>query len=158
MYNLKVISNRNITQELLCKIFEIKSIAWNYPFEEQLKWVSNNLNDDDLHVLLQDELGEFFAYLNLVSIKLSFKEKEINAFGVGNVCSKIRNKGYGVELIANTNLYLKEINKTGILFCKKELSEFYSKLSWKVVKIEKNIYEMSYNLRDSAFKYTGGGF
>lgn len=142
MFDLKLIPHNNLSQKYLDEIIHIKSIAWPYSYEKQLEWINFNLKDSDIHVLLYlDE--EPVAYLNLIEIKLIVDEIQMISYGIGNVCAKEKGKGWGKELISQTNAYLTQTNKIGLLFCKNLLVEFYKLNNWRV--IEKECLSLRFN-------------
>lgn len=132
MFKLKVIQHSKITKFDLDEIIRIKSVAWIYPYEKQLEWINNNLNDADLHLLLYED-EKAVAYLNLILIDLMFDTIPYCAFGVGNVCAIKKGKGYGTELMKKTNQYIANENSIGFLFCKMNLIVFYKMFDWDVV-------------------------
>ncbi|MGE5629218.1 MAG: GNAT family N-acetyltransferase [Solirubrobacterales bacterium] len=156
MFRISFISNKNISKNILSDICEIKSIPWPYSLKSQLAWISNNISDNDIHVLLYNG-EEFIAYLNLVEIEFSIDGVLTQGYGIGNVCSREKGKGYGSILMRNVNEYLKENDKIGLLLCKQELIPFYEKCSWDLIskgKLKLNnenklVNAMTYNLIDS---------
>jgi len=154
MFELKIIAHRNIIQSDFNEIFEVKSVAWPYPRESQLKWLNENLKDEDLHLLLQTN-KKTVAYLNLIKIELKINNKKIKSYGIGNVCSIEKGKGYGFELMKLTNQFIAETLNPGLLFCKPELIRFYEKFNWKV--IEKNKIKLAFNNQDVETMYFNFG-
>lgn len=142
MYNLKVIQHGDVPNNELNEIIKIKSVAWAYPYEKQLEWLNANLKDSDLHLILLKN-NEAVAYLNLIDIEVDIDNCKIKAFGVGNVCAIEKGKGYGNELMKHTNQYIIEKKRIGLLFCKKELIDFYEKYGWSWV--NKNKLRLSFN-------------
>lgn len=132
MFELKVIQHAKISKKELNEIITIKSAAWPYPYEKQLEWLNSNLKEFDLHLILLKS-NNSVAYLNLNDIELEIDNKPFKAFGVGNVCAIEKGKGYGNELMKKTNQYIIEKKRIGLLFCKKELVNFYVKFNWKLV-------------------------
>jgi predicted GNAT family N-acyltransferase len=150
---LSLIPHAELTSQQLDEIIRIKSIAWPYPYEKQCKWIFENIKNFDIHVLLLDQQKQLKAYLNLIDIVIRLDNKDVQAFGIGNVCSSEKGKGWGKELILRTNDYLKEKQRLGILFCKRDLVQFYKKNGWKLVapdKLEmlqgKDVQTMVYNV------------
>lgn len=136
MFEIEFLSHNSITKNQLDEIISIKSIAWPYSYESQLTWLSNNLKKDDKHALLYLN-GSLVAYLNLIRIRLSINGISRSGYGIGNVCAKERGKGWGVELIVRTNFYITKLNYLGLLFCKKELVNFYMSNNWNLIEKEK---------------------
>ena len=136
MVKLTLIPNSELSNRQLEEIIKIKSIAWNYNFDQQLAWIRQNLKESDLHVLLSTE-DKNLAYLNLIEIEVKIDGFLKKGYGIGNVCSCEKNRGWGKEIMARTNSYLAKDNRIGLLFCKKTLVNFYYLNSWKIVDKEK---------------------
>jgi len=136
MFKSLLIPHKKITSTLLNEIIQIKSIAWPYNYEKQLKWIHGNLKSTDIHVLLYRE-ESLVGYLNLIEIEFKIDGNLKNGFGIGNVCAKEKGKGWGKELISETNSYLIQTNKIGLLFCKDLLVNFYKINNWRKIEKEK---------------------
>lgn len=119
-----------MNDELLLTICQIKSKAWPYNLESQIKWMKDHLIDEDKHVLLYDEGNVLVAYLNLVAIQFTLNNRVFSGLGLGNVCAADKKKGFGGELIKAANKYLLSSNCICMLFCKRELINFYIKYNW----------------------------
>jgi len=132
MSDVHFIEHKHLTQDLLDEIIRVKSVAWPYSYDEQCKWIKNNLKDSDIHVLLYDK-DSLTAYLNLVEIDIEFDAVTYKGFGIGNVCAAEKGKGFGKVLIDKANSYLVENNKVGLLFCKDQLIPFYTQCKWILV-------------------------
>lgn len=129
MFERRIVKHADIRQPELDEIIGLKSIAWPYPYDRQLDWIRKNLRDDDLHLLLyKSEIA--IGYLNLRSIDIAINTTVVRAFGVGNVCVKDRGKGYGKELMIQSNELIKKSGNVGLLFCKQHFVEFYQKVDW----------------------------
>lgn len=129
MYSLEIIAHRELQLQQLDSIIAIKSVAWPYSYIEHQNWIENHLKPEDLHVLFKRG-NEVLAYLNLVDIEVVLNDKLVKCWGVGNVCSKERGKGYGVELMKKVNEFILHSHRVGVLFCKDPLLKFYKTLSW----------------------------
>lgn len=142
MFDLILIPHKDISSLLLKAVIEIKSKAWPYSFDRQLEWINTNLKIGDIHVILT--LNNInVAYLNLIEIDFKIDETNMLGYGIGNVCASEKGKGWGKEIMAQTNSYLVNRNKIGLLFCKNSLVRFYNLNSWSV--IEKNKLNFSFN-------------
>jgi hypothetical protein len=130
---IKFIVHKNVTKIELEEIIQIKTIAWPYSFEKQLKWIKNNIKESDVHVLLYDIQGEIIAYANLINIGVKINHLDFSAFGIGNVCTKEKGKGYGKVLMNFINHYLLQKNKIGLLFCTPKLIHFYELNQWELI-------------------------
>lgn len=167
MFTSKLVHHNEIPIKILDQVVAIKSIAWPYSYEDQLKWISKNLRPTDIHVLLY-EGNILVAYLNLIDIDFLLDGESLQGFGIGNVCSMQKGKGYGSELLKVTNSYLLQEQKTGLLFCKENLIPFYSLNQWLLLKKESlklsfnnlEIETMAFNLIDTfrMLEYNGISF
>ena len=136
MFDLKLVPHKEVSSRQLEEIIKIKSKAWPYSFDKQLEWIETNLKESDIHVLLS--LNETnVAYLNLIDVELNLDEIAIDGCGIGNVCTIEKGKGWGKEIISQTNLYLEQRNKIGLLFCKNFLINFYGINNWKLIEKRK---------------------
>lgn len=142
MYNIEIIEHKNISFSKILDIIDIKSKAWDYPFDKQLQWIETNITNNDLHILLlYDSL--YVGYLNLIDINLQLNGGIKKGYGVGNVCSLEKGKGYGRKLMELTNKFIEEREKIGLLFCKFDLVEFYKNNNWQL--IDKKKLSISFN-------------
>ncbi|HLN56055.1 MAG TPA: GNAT family N-acetyltransferase [Bacteroidales bacterium] len=132
MYKLLLIPHSEISEKELKEVIRIKQISWPYNYEDQIKWLRENLKDDDIHVLLSLE-GDYIGYLNLIKIDLIINGDNVSSLGVGNVCTTIRGKGWGQELMMLSNNYIRKNRKTGLLFCRDRLENFYGMCKWKKI-------------------------
>ena len=124
MFKLSIFRHCEISFSNLNEIVKIKTKAWNYSFQEQKLWIENNLCSNDIHILLLRD-NEYVAYLNLIDIEIFIDNIHFKGYGVGNVCSIEKGKGYGKELMKLLNNKIIEENRVGLLFCKDNLVDFY---------------------------------
>lgn len=144
MVTIRYLEHINLTEDVLIDIIHVKSIAWNYNYEEHQKWMELNLKENDIHFLLYSE-EKLMAYLNLIPIEIKTDEIVNFGYGIGNVCSIEKGKGWGVKLMMHVNEYLRNENKIGLLFCKETLVKFYLKNCWKKVDVTNNLINFSDN-------------
>lgn len=137
MFRIEFVIHRNISDQQLIDIVNVKSKQWNYEKKSQLAWIKDNIKNSDIHVLLYKQ-NDQIAYLNLIDIEIALNGNKMKAYGVGNVCAVEKGKGYGLELMRNVNTYILNLAKVGILFCKEDLLNFYIKTGWIVLE-QKNI-------------------
>lgn len=88
---LEVIKHKDILFKDLRRAIDVKSVAWPFPFESQVKWIVDNIDDNDEHVFLK-EGSQDLAYMNLVSIAFTANDTDYMAYGIGNVCSAEKGK------------------------------------------------------------------
>lgn len=137
------LKHSEIAKDKLDDIIFLKKIHWDYSIVEHLNWMEVNLKVNDMHVLVYDEF-DLVAYLNLVESKVTIENKNYTFLGVGNVCTKVKSKGYGSILIKEVDKYIIDENKAGILLCKDSLIGFYLKNDWEL--LDKNDVEANFNL------------
>ena len=165
MYSIEYILNKDVTLQKLQTIINIKTIAWPYPYDSQIKWIQQNLSPLDIHVILYKE-NTPVAYLNLKNTYMKVNGSSSKVYGVGNVCAVKKHKGYGKVLMENVNSFIKTNCSIGLLFCKQPLLNFYSNLGWVLCKEEnishshweKNeIKVLTFNIQNvnSKIEYTG---
>ncbi len=164
---LEIIKHKDILYCDLLRAIAVKSIAWPYPIDSQVKWIENNLSSEDLHVLLSDD-GKAIAYMNLVKITFEANDAEFLAYGVGNVCAIEKHHGYGTELMTRVCEFLSSNRMAGMLFCKSSLVRFYERFGWDDVDLEfcvephlpDDIHIMTYlsPRKPKYFKYKGKMF
>ena len=164
---LEIIKHKDILYRNLLRAIAVKSIAWPHPLESQVKWISDNIDDNDEHVFLK-EGSQDLAYMNLVSITFTANGTDYMAYGIGNVCSAEKGKGYGRELMIRVNDYLKEKKYCGLLFCRDALVPFYKLYGWEEVKrdvcenpvLAEGVHVMTYLVPEEiiSFQYKGKNF
>jgi len=164
---LEIIKHRDILFRDLLRAIAVKSVAWPHPLESQVRWIVDNIEDNDEHVFLK-EGSQDLAYLNLVSITFTANYADYMAYGIGNVCATEKGKGFGRELMNRVNDYLKEKRYYGLLFCRDSLVPFYKLFGWKEVKrdaceepfLAEDVHVMTYLVPDKivCFKYQGKAF
>ncbi len=136
MYQLELIRHKEATKSQLDEVIRIKSITWTHPYELQIDWFNKNLIDTDIHAILLLD-GKSVAYLNLIDISINIDGETINGYGIGNVCSIVKGKGWGKEIMMLTNRFLEKENKTGLLFCRDRVLQFYKKCKWNIINKKK---------------------
>ncbi len=162
-YNLKLIKHKQISEKEISEICNIKSIFGNYSLDSQREWLKSNLKNEDLHFFLYKR-NELVAYLNLIEITVIIDGNYLEAYGIGNVCSKFKGLGYGNKLMDELIKFLIHDSKPGFLFCKDSLVGFYKKNGWNILECDKSeilnnvkIKSMIINYKDKIkfFKYNG---
>lgn len=167
MFRLSLIPHSDISGDILNEVIRLKSICWPYSYDDQLKWMHENLKGSDIHVLLSLD-DRHVGYLNLIEINVVINGKTVSGLGVGNVCSEIRGNGWGTELMLRTNNILRKYRKTGLLFCRNRLVNFYGMCKWKKIDSSKmsvkfdciNIVSMYFNYDEpiELLEFTGSLF
>ncbi len=129
---VKVISNRELSEDDLNVIIKLKQQYWKYNQLDQMQWIEMNLKEDDSHFMLFEN-NVLVSYLNLVKTSFTVNGQIKFGYGIGNVCvdKKCLHKGYAKFLINNAVESMSIGLEIGFLFCRDELIEFYEKLGWK---------------------------
>ncbi|MBF5027132.1 GNAT family N-acetyltransferase [Planobacterium oryzisoli] len=148
---IKVIRNNDIDEKVLLDIVKIKQESWDYSTQQHLKWMSENLMENDLHLMLFQN-DELIAYLNLVEVYIDEKSTKIPFWGVGNVCSKYKGRGDGKIIMNEVNSYLNKNSLKGVLFCKEKLVDFYKKVDWRLID---NLYPGNNDIYTMLYNYDG---
>lgn len=167
MFNIEIVKHGQTLDYTLSEIIRLKSLAWNYSLEKQMSWISEHISESDMHCLLSEN-GINVAYLNLIDLRICIDSVYYDAYGIGNVCSAVRGKGYGTTLMNFINHYIIEKQRIGILLCKIQLINFYNKSNWLLVPHSKlqcdfdleNIEMMIYNYKSiyQEVRYIGSSF
>lgn len=129
---LQLIQHNSILFKDVLRAIAVKSAAWPYPVESQVKWIIDNMLPEDLHVFLTNE-GKDVAYMTLSPVKGILNGKETSFLGIGCVCAAVKGMGYGKRLMQEVNSYLANNNFKGLLFCKEGVLEFYLKNKWQLI-------------------------
>ena len=122
------------------EIAGLKDQHWKYGMQSQIKWIDENIQPNDLHLVgrMKNTEDDFLcAYLNMIQVNVLFDEILYECLGIGNVCvdKRCEHAGYGIKLIKHANQILKQKNKQGVLLCKDMLLAFYSKCGWNQIKL-----------------------
>ncbi len=130
---IKCIQHIDIDDMLLNEIAAVKKQHWDYPVEEQLRWIKENINDSDYHIMIFNNDKILIGYMNLVNIHLGVDNSINDVIGIGNVCI---DKNYmkiklGKLLMDVCYFYLNYFKKPGVLLCKEHLQDFYKNVGWK---------------------------
>lgn len=131
--NTRFIKHKDITENKLNNIIELKDKVWPYGYTKQLDWIEKNVVENDIHVLCYEE-NILVSYLLLVPIEIEGKFKKRSGFGVSTVCSLEKGKGFGKAIMYLVNSKLIEENKFGLLFCHLKNLEFYQKCNWQIIR------------------------
>lgn len=131
-FEIDLIPHNKLDNNNLGKIVSLKMQHWDYKKEDQIKWINENLEDGDYHLLLKNEKDVLMAYLNIVPVRVSMCGSVALFSGIGNVCvnSKHGGKGYGLLIMNIAGFFIKEFKRPGILMCKEQLISFYKKAGW----------------------------
>jgi predicted GNAT family N-acyltransferase len=149
---VKIIYHSDLNLSVAEEIIGIKSLSWEYSFEDHMEWMNKNLLPQDIHFLVYDANGILMSYLNLVAVSVLIKNVKVPVMGIGNVCSRTKGIGSGKKLMNELNNYLLKKNYKGLLFCKDALVNFYEKFEW--LKIPTINSDLNVNTMVFNFKYS----
>lgn len=149
---LEIIKHKDILFRDIISAIEVKGVAWHYPVESHLKWIIDNIQQEDMHVFLKEN-SEIKSYMTLSNVVGILNSQKTNFMGVGCVCTMLPGEGMGGLLMSNINQFLVEGDYKGLLFCKKHLVDFYKKYDWQLIPNDrvfsdintKDIFFMVYN-------------
>lgn len=153
---IKIIKHKDITENILLDIVNIKQLSWDYSVEQHLLWINDNLKENDYHFLLL-EGNELIAYMNLVEVMINNNSTLIPFLGIGNVCSKYKGRGDGKLLMTEVNRFIERNSFYGLLFCKNHLVDFYKKFDWTLIDNlypNDSVFTMIFNYKRDTIDFT----
>lgn len=154
MFRYLITNNADVSQDLKHEICLVKRSFGQYTQESQIKWMAENLRNEDLHFLLYYN-ESVVAYCNLVERVLTCDNETIEVLGVGNVCSVTSGQGFGAALMLHVNKYMKNVSRVGLLLCKENLVSFYGKFDWHLISVsEVTCKVMIYNCPTEINKFS----
>lgn len=127
----ETIEHKDIDVQTIHEICSLKDESWPYGLSNQMEWMTENISDNDYHILAYTE--SLVGYANLVQREIIVNDNnQVNILGVGNVCiaNEFKKKGIGLRLMGFVTHFLKENDIPGVLFCKEDLIAFYKKNGW----------------------------
>lgn len=89
---LQIIKHNDILFRDLLRGITIKNIAWPHSIESQMKWVVDNMTQEDMHVFLKENDCDI-AYMTISPMVGLLNGSKMPFMGVGCVCSA--NPGMG---------------------------------------------------------------
>jgi len=128
-------------------------------FDFIVKTNIKNFNDckdyeKELKTLKKEDMNSYFFFLKeknkivsfglLRKIKINYLKKYYNIFGISNIVSVIKKKGYGKILINKMRDFSLQRNKTAIGFCGEHNIKFYQKAGINVKRNLKNRFFYNY--------------
>ena len=135
----KIVKHKDLSINEGLQIAYLKDQHWQYGVESQIRWMKDNLFDDDKHLMgtVHDGNQQLLkAYTTLTSINVDFDGEVFECIGIGNVCvdKDSHHLGVGRLLMMESERYIKNQHKCGILLCKDPLIPFYEKCGWKLIR------------------------
>ena len=134
-FEFLVIEHKNLDVWNLHNIIKLKQDHWKYSYESQKKWIDDNMNPADLHLLLKKD-GELVAYLAISFVEIATDSRLVTVMGIGNVCVSLKHikQGFGKLIVEKSNEIIRQRGYLGILLCHPMLLPFYEKCGWFNVK------------------------
>lgn len=125
------IKHKDVTRTQIEEIIKIKNEVWSYPFESHLRWINDNLHNDDYHLIIKSG-NVCIGYLNIVNLIIN---GDLNVWGIGNVCVSPNWQGQniGLLLMKIVDYFLVKTKTPGVLICKDHVKLFYIKCGWTVI-------------------------
>lgn len=123
-----------ITEDLIDKIIKVKHNYWQYTHQQHKRWIQENINENEYHLVLIDSNNQVIAYLNIIKTIIKYDGIIEDVMGIGNVCvsTEFSKQGIGQLLMNICNYYLDNFGKQSILLCKESLVNFYQKSGWMI--------------------------
>lgn len=131
-FKICCVEDSKITEDMLDAIIIIKQHYWHYSYEQHKKWIHDNIDESEYHLIILNSNNEAVAYLNIVKTNVKYNGITEKVMGVGNVCVDIKYSGQGIGqlLMSICNYYLDSFNSRAILLCQEKLLKFYEKSGW----------------------------
>lgn len=141
--NWKTVKHGDITIAEGLRIAELKNQHWPYGIDSQIHWMKINLQDDDIHLIGEEneECEALKAYITLSQLRVDIDGESYDSIGIGGVCVDInlQHFGLGRQLVEKANAYIKHQDKLGILLCKDGLVDFYKKCGWSLLRYQTSV-------------------
>lgn len=145
-FNICCIEHSKIKDDMLDAIIRLKQQYWHYSYEQHKKWIHDNIDESEYHLVIMSSNNEVVAYLNIVKTNINYEGNIEEVMGVGNVCVDTKYSGQGIgQLLMNIcNYYLDSFKIRAILLCQENLVKFYKKSGW--MKYNGKVYLKKINL------------
>tara|TARA_B100000965_G_C19559074_1_gene743629 strand:- start:1070 stop:1540 length:471 start_codon:yes stop_codon:yes gene_type:complete len=135
-------------------ILKLKDTNWKYGIKSQKRHFLKNIKKNDIHNLIYIN-KILVGYTLLRNSKLKIKNKKIDYlhFDTIIVRKKFRNQKFSNLLMFLNNFVIEKNNKKAILYCEKNMINFYKKYNWRrmnakinfIIKNEHKKIIMKYN-------------
>ena len=129
-----LIKHNELDEKMLKEIISLKNQYWVYPYESQKRWINENFENDDFHLLMALD-GDFVAYLSISHVEIKLDGEKNDMLGIGSVCVKreCAGKGFGKAIVSKANDIIREYNSIGVLLCHDALVAFYRRCGWNLI-------------------------
>lgn len=134
-YEISAVKQSELTEDILRDIIFLKNQYWVHPYESQKRWIEENLDADDIHLLMKSE-GKPIAYLSICRVVITIDQEKRDMLGIGSVCvgRDFAGKGLGRAIVLAANELIKGKGEDGALLCHDALVGFYGRIGWSLLK------------------------
>lgn len=140
------IRHSDLTLDQMQQIIHLKQQHWKYSQASQIRWLQQNLQPCDIHLLLFKNMPEplLVGYLVLIEMNIRVGHGWCKAYEVSTVCidQKCRHDGRGTSLLKEASRYIHDRQFIGILRCDNALRNFYERLGWRTVYYKNNVLQV----------------
>jgi len=160
-FKIKSLKKKNLSNTLKKKIFKLKMEHYKFNFKSQTIWFNQNIGDQDIHNLLFYK-NQLIGYNCLRKIFFNEKNKKyFFLFDTLLIKKKFKNFGFSNKILYKSNKLIKKEKTFGLLFCKKNMLNYYKKFDWIKIKSSlirssrlKKLECMQFNLRNKISRIT----
>ena len=136
MHNLilKTILTKKLKKKEILSICKLKNTQWNYGVGSQLKWFSENIQDNDIHNLAYFKnkvVG--YGLLRKRNFLLKKKKYPYLYYDTLIVLKKYRELKIGDKISNLTVKTIKNLKLHSMLICEKKIIPFHKKYKWKKI-------------------------
>ncbi len=133
---IRVVYHRDLTESDIDRIIALKQQWWPYDSASQKTWLNTHLQDEDQHVLYEDDDEELVAYCDLVKLSVILNGSFCTeAVGIGCLCSnnKYPTRSYGYGLVSEVTALLKEKSQIGVIMTRKPtVVKLFKIIDWRM--------------------------
>ena len=135
MFSISCLTTRKLSKKQKLEILKLKDIHWRHGLTSQLLHFKKNYKKNDLHNLLYHK-KKIIGYTGLRKINIIKNKKKTKflLFDTLIISKPYRKLGLSSLLMKFNNCVIEDNKIRSYLVCKKELSRFYKKHSWKIYK------------------------
>lgn len=98
--------------------------------------INPNPNNEDWEkkYFLVKEKQHMVAFGRLHEVEVLFDKKKYHILGIATIIALEKGRGYGILLMSEIKKYLQQLRKTGVGFCEREVSPFYEKCGYNILR------------------------
>jgi len=119
------------------ELLKLKSTDYKYNFKQQKKWFDKNINSKDLHNLVyyKKTLIGYNCLRNLKILKINSKKiNKVKLFDTLVFKPGFSGRGFSGFLLKKNYRQLNKKKTIGLLYCKRNMFNYYKKFNWVSVK------------------------